>query len=385
MKKLLFIAIVLLSMSYHSYSQTPQNFNYQAIVRDNLGTVIETQNVSIRIDILQGSSSGTSVYIEEHFDTTNQFGLVNLQIGGGTPLGGDFATIDWGADIYFLQVELDETGGTAYQLMGVSQLLTVPVALHANTADSIVGGVTETDPVYDLSIASGITGTDTTNWNNKLDSYTETDPVYDLSIASGITGADTTNWNNKQDQITAGTGIEIQNNEISVKTYSIGDFAHGGVVFYVEPCGTRGLVCAVEDQNGGSSITWLGGGTSYETNAKGSDIYAGNMNTSIIIAVYSAKDDLGNNAALVCANYNGNDYGDWYLPAKESLSLMYQNKATINSTAIANGGSSFANSNYWSSTENSAIYSCGYDFFSNVQYSGGSKTGAAKVRAVRAF
>ena len=40
---------------------------------------------------------------------------------------------------------------------------------HFTTAD-------ETDPIYGASVASGITATDTTSWNNKLDS--ETDPVF---------------------------------------------------------------------------------------------------------------------------------------------------------------------------------------------------------------
>ena len=35
----------------------------------------------------------------------------------------------------------------------------------------------ETDPVFIHSAANGITSTDITNWNNKLDSYTETDPT----------------------------------------------------------------------------------------------------------------------------------------------------------------------------------------------------------------
>ncbi len=64
-------------------------------------------------------------------------------------------------------------GGHAYELMGTSQLLSVPYALHSRTADSIIGGVTETDPLFGASLASGITESDTTKWNNKLDSYTE--------------------------------------------------------------------------------------------------------------------------------------------------------------------------------------------------------------------
>jgi len=192
-------------------------------------------------------------------------------------------------------------------------------------------------------------------------------------------------WKRIETTVTAGDGIVIEDNEVSVQTYSVGDYAFGGVVFYVEPCGTRGLVCAINDLAGGAGVTWRSGDTYYETKATGKGIYAGKMNTSIIVAVHSAKDDLNNCAAYVCASYNSGEYGDWYLPSREELALLYQNKDVINTTAIANGGSAFAEDDYWSSTETNHQYACGYDFQWNVQFDGGPKLGANKVRAIRAF
>jgi len=140
MKKQLFILLFCLACTLSVYSQT-QNFKYQAVVRDALGDVIENQNVSIKIDILKGSSIGTVSYSEEHSLTTNQFGLVNIEIGSGNILSGSFSAIEWGQDIYFLKTELDETGGSSYQMMGVSQLLAVPYALYAqSSADSSLWG-----------------------------------------------------------------------------------------------------------------------------------------------------------------------------------------------------------------------------------------------------
>jgi len=43
---------------------------------------------------------------------------------------------------------VDPTGGTTYTITGTSQLLSVPYALHATTADGITGGITETDPLF---------------------------------------------------------------------------------------------------------------------------------------------------------------------------------------------------------------------------------------------
>jgi hypothetical protein len=118
-------------------AQAPEQMKYQAVARDNGGNILSNQLISFRISILQGSSTGTSVYSETHQVTSNDFGLANLNIGNGTVQSGNFSSIEWSSDSYFLQVEMDETGGSAYQLMGTSQLLSVPYALQAKTADNL--------------------------------------------------------------------------------------------------------------------------------------------------------------------------------------------------------------------------------------------------------
>jgi hypothetical protein len=115
-------------------AQAPQSFEYQAVVRDGSGAILISQNVGIQITIKQGSPSGANVYQETFASITNLYGLVNLQIGTGTT-GDDFSTIDWAAGSYFIEVALDVTGGTSYTVMGTSQLLSVPYALHAKTVE----------------------------------------------------------------------------------------------------------------------------------------------------------------------------------------------------------------------------------------------------------
>jgi len=114
-------------------AQPPQSFKYQAVVRDSIGNILANNNVSFQISILQGSITGTSVYTETHDTTTNEFGLVNLEIGNGTIVNGDFSNINWGSDSFFLQFEMDEAGGTNYQLIGTSQLLSVPYSLNSGS------------------------------------------------------------------------------------------------------------------------------------------------------------------------------------------------------------------------------------------------------------
>ena len=139
MKKLilfLFIAVVTVTAAF---SQAPQKFTYQAVVRNESNTLVRG-NVGVRISILQGGANGTIVYQETHTAVTNVNGLMTLQVGGGTILNGDFASIDWANGPYFLKTEIDPNGGTNYTVEGTQQLLSVPYALYAgNVANSFSG------------------------------------------------------------------------------------------------------------------------------------------------------------------------------------------------------------------------------------------------------
>jgi hypothetical protein len=115
--------MLLLVSSITLLGQTPTTFNYQAVLRDTDGNINSNASVSIQIQLHQGTSTGTVVYSETHATTTSEFGMVNLEIGSGTPA--TFDAIDWSAGPYFVEVSVDGTS------MGVSELLTVPYALYA--------------------------------------------------------------------------------------------------------------------------------------------------------------------------------------------------------------------------------------------------------------
>ncbi len=201
MKKVFTIMVAVLLTAIVS-AQSPEKMSYQAVIRNSSNQLVTNQTVGMQISILQGSPSGTAVYVEIQEPVSNANGLVSLEIGSGTVVSGNFSSIDWANGTYFIKTETDLNGGTNYTITGTSQLLSVPYALHAKTAETITSAVTETDPVFNASAARGISSTDVSNWNNKLDNYTETDPVFDISVASGITATDTTNWNNKLDSYT---------------------------------------------------------------------------------------------------------------------------------------------------------------------------------------
>ena len=196
-------------------SQTPQAIKYQAIVRDNLGNSINDQDVSFKFDIKQGSPTGATIYSESHSVTTNLIGLVNLNIGQGTVISGNFEEINWAADDYFVKIFLDENGGTVWTEMGTSQLLSVPYALYAinvlNNDDA------DADPQNEIQILD-LQGTST--------------PEISLSLNGGnvsFQGAGATSLSTSGNMITitstdnnttytAGTGINITDQNVIENT-----------------------------------------------------------------------------------------------------------------------------------------------------------------------
>jgi hypothetical protein len=207
--------------------------------------------------------------------------------------------------------------------------------------------------------ATGPAGADGTNGTNGTDGATG---------LTGPVGADGTNGTNGTDGATGLTG----------PVHTIGESYGGGIVFYVYDGGQHGLIAAIADQSRG--IRWYGG-TNTNTRARADGIGAGLKNTAIIIANQGPVDGAAF-AATVCNEYSvtvgGTTYGDWYLPSKYELNLLYLQRNVVG------GFASNASNGYWSSTEYNG-------FFAWVQYfnNGGryidDEYDFNYVRAVRAF
>lgn len=151
MKKL-FTFSVIVTLAISVFAQSPKKINYQCIVRNTSGALVTNHAVGMRISILQGSATGTAVYVETQTPTTNANGLANIEIGGGTIVKGTFAEITWSTGTYFIKTETDPKGGTSYSIVGTNQLLSVPYALYAaaapptTNANAISSGTL--DPLY---------------------------------------------------------------------------------------------------------------------------------------------------------------------------------------------------------------------------------------------
>jgi len=148
-------------------------------------------------------------------------------------------------------------------------------------------------------------------------------------------------------------------------TYKVGDYAQGGIVFWVDESGKHGLVCSINDQS--SSAQWdneidfkdvpNGGAQPPERNTKSvaiaDGVYKGAKNTKDIINF------IGNNekpfAALICDELTLKEdtivYNDWYLPSREELSTLYINRTIVDEVIDVKGGDLLKGKTYWSSTD----------------------------------
>ncbi len=187
------------------------------------------------------------------------------------------------------------------------------------------------------------------------------------SPATGLTIYNTTNNRNETYNGSSWVG----------NTHYIGESYGGGIVFYVYDNGQHGLIAATADQSTG--IQWNNGVEKY-TGTTGDGVNAGVMNTAMIIAAQMADNEYGNFTAKVCADYSvtvsGVTYGDWYLPSKHELNLLYLQKNVV-------GG--FSGNSYWSSSEFLDPVTWCQEFSNGNQFFQYKDDNSYSVRAVRTF
>ena len=151
MKNLLYILILI---PFGILAQTPKGFNYQAVIRNAAGNLITTQQVSIKISLLNGSATGFSQYVEQHDIATNGYGVASIVIGEGMPISGTYDSLSWSSVDYYLKTELDIQGNGNFLLMGTTELVAVPYAVHAESANFSVndGDTSSTNELQQLSL-----------------------------------------------------------------------------------------------------------------------------------------------------------------------------------------------------------------------------------------
>lgn len=153
--KRIFVSLFLI-IPFISNSQ----FNYQSLLRDSNGTLITNTAIIYKISFIYDSSSGSTVYSETHSTTTPADGIVNLVIGSGTSISGNFSSIDWSRTIY-IRREVDTTGSGSYTDFGTALLNSVPKSnfaqktLNFTVSSTTVGIGTGTNTLADYTISIG--------------------------------------------------------------------------------------------------------------------------------------------------------------------------------------------------------------------------------------
>ncbi len=380
-------------------AEAPMAIPYQAVTRDNSGSLIANQVVSLRFTLRDATAGGTIVYRETQSTTTNALGLFTANIGEGTPVTGTFAAVDWGNGFKFMQVEMDVAGGSSYTDMGTQQMLSVPYALHAGNGNWKTTGIDITNSNSDNV---GI-GTSSPSASAKLEvssvtegflpprmTFTERNAI--VNPAQGLMVYCTDCYYDGQLQVYNGSSWENGvGDSASVPLVEIGDTLQGGVVSYITTARgvfpQHGIIAAPVDQSTDcfffvdtiSNSAYLAPGTynactgntfswtvtcapcistpyylvsMYANVRYPPTINSGFNNTNALVnCMGSGTFDY---AAKICDDLVLGGYNDWVLPSQDELNLLYQNKTAI-------GG--FSAGNYWNSSTPNGVAKASYQNF----------------------
>uniref|UniRef100_UPI004048026B hypothetical protein n=1 Tax=Algoriphagus sp. TaxID=1872435 RepID=UPI004048026B len=280
MKTLLLTLILLLTITA-AWAQVPQQISYQSVIRDGNNKVLAASTVGIKISLLQGSATGSAVYVETHRKTTNANGLVSLEIGTGTVLSGSFAGINWANGPYLIKTETDPAGGTNYGIPGIAPLNSVPYALYAangtpgpkgDKGDTGVTGPTGAAGPQGAAGATGPQGPIGLTGPTGPAGATGPQGVAGL-LTSGSAAGNTAFWNgstwvtntsnifNNGENIGIGTAIPTEKLDITGKVKASGTVTAGTVTYP----NTHGSANQVLTTTGSGTLTWTtpssGGGS----------------------------------------------------------------------------------------------------------------------------
>lgn len=222
MKPVLTLLFLFLAVTFRIHAQSPEKMSYQAIIRAQDNSLVINSNISINIIIHQSATSGKTVYQENHSVRSNTNGLVTLEIGTGTIINGNFSAIAWDKGPYFIETQVDVTGGSNYNVIGTTQLLSVPYALHAKTAEKLVGGVGNISPRATIVSFTNSRNIAVSDINNTIECTASSTLTLPSGFSSMLVG-DTVNLESHNGAILtvlASSGVTINYNESGIAKFS---------------------------------------------------------------------------------------------------------------------------------------------------------------------
>ena len=135
LNKVLFIFLLCIVMIK---AQAQTGLNFQGVARTSNNIILASQPISLRLSILQGSTTGIVEYVETRRVTTNAQGLFTAVIGDTDAIStlGNFTTINWKNTPKFLKIEMDPAAGDNFITMGTTQFQYVAYAQFAKSVDA---------------------------------------------------------------------------------------------------------------------------------------------------------------------------------------------------------------------------------------------------------
>ncbi|MBL6447423.1 DUF1566 domain-containing protein [Fulvivirga sp. 29W222] len=303
MNKLASVLLLFIIISPDLVAQGNDSFRYQAVIQSENGQIIASRKVSFLVTILKSALNRERVFSEFHTTVTDEFGVVNLAIGKGNPIFKTFDSIKWASDEHFIKIEMDENGGSNFTLLGESQLMTVPYALHAKSADNVDDADADAQNEIQTLSLSGNELKITSGNAIQLPQQTLSLNGNKLSISNGNTVV-----------------LPTENSQAPNPEQPVPIIFRGSYI-YAHPIDNADNVVFGPFQNTGAT----------------SD-YDGKTNTEILVGTYGS----GNYAAKICADLNAFGYDDWYLPSRAELDAIFKQSYLI---------ADYTLEEYWTSSE----------------------------------
>ena len=145
MKRLLLSMILFCVWIQYSFAQTmPKGMNYQAVARNLNGEIMSNESITLKINLVSNMNQERRSYFSEtHTITTNDLGLFSLIVGEGIQEQGTFNDVPWSTENIWMEVAIKDKSQSVFSTISNSKLFAVPYAMHAITANTLIGDNTQ--------------------------------------------------------------------------------------------------------------------------------------------------------------------------------------------------------------------------------------------------
>jgi hypothetical protein len=219
----------------------------------------------------------------------------------------------------------------------------------------------------------------------------QTDGVTGVYCYTGTTWKRVGETDGSETKVSAGLNVTVTGTGTIASPYIInasdnhyvGQLYGGGIVLWVDNTGQHGLIVSLIDLSTYSVLSDVYD----EIGPTAQSTWNGQANSTAIMG----QSGFTTGAALLCdgytnANYSTGIYSDWYLPAIDQLSMIYNARYILNKNIESVSGANLLGKEiYWSSTEDYGYYVFYFNFGSSSYTYIGDKATPLYVRAVRAF